>query len=81
MSNIKRRIRTLEEKTGGADPLIVYLNSFVDDPDGSPVCAIYFAGPNKRLRVDRGKREAEDAFLERVHSNPFCDSANFTAPC
>lgn len=81
MSSIKRRIRALEDKSGGTDPLIVYLKSFVDDPDGSPMCAIYVAGPNKRLRVDRGKHEAKDAFLERVRSSPFSDSTNCTGPC
>ncbi len=66
MSNIKRRIRTLEEKTGGVDPLIVYLNSFVVDPHGSPMCAIYLGGPNNGVRVDRRENESEHAFVKRA---------------
>ena len=66
MSSIQRRIKALEKQAGGSDPLIVYINSFKENPNGSPIRAIFADGPNKGLRIEREDGETGEAFENRV---------------
>ncbi|MCH2074699.1 MAG: hypothetical protein MK130_07550 [Puniceicoccaceae bacterium] len=63
MSNITRRLRALERKSGGDDPLIVLVHSFADD---AAKFALVFDGRSAGLRVDRELQETSDLFLHRV---------------
>lgn len=65
MSTIKRRIQALEKKSGGSDPLIVFVRSFSDNAERF---AVFLEGPNRGLRVEREVDEPAGAFLNRVET-------------
>ncbi|TNF12800.1 MAG: hypothetical protein EP320_11075 [Rhodobacteraceae bacterium] len=69
--SLKSRIERLEEKTGAADPLIVFFKTFLEANDGSVETEIWRAtiasGPAAGTFVDRHGDESFDEFQSRAY--------------